>query len=75
MKKTKNTKSARPGVDVKAEYDFDYRKAHPNRLARRPCAMRTIIELDPDVAMVFSTSGTVNKALRALIGAVPRETR
>ena len=72
MKKTQNTKAAKSADDMKAEYDFDYRKARPNRFASQAGTTRTVVELDPDVAMVFSTSGSVNKALRALIEAVPR---
>jgi hypothetical protein len=60
---------------MKAEYNFDYRKARPNRFAGRAGTRRTVVELDPDVAMIFSTSTAVNKALRALIEAMPRKSR
>lgn len=51
--------------DLLPEYRFDYRKARPNRFAAR-----TVV-LDEDVAKVFTTSESVNRALRALIEALP----
>jgi len=56
--------------DLRPEYEFDYRKARPNRFAGRP-RERVIITLDPDVSTVFTTEEQVNKALRALINAIP----
>ncbi len=53
------------------EYDFDYSKAKPNRFASgKP--QRTIAVLDEDLSRVFTTPESVNKALRALIEAVPK---
>ena len=57
--------------DMKAEYSFDYRKARPNRFAGKGDKSRTVVELDDDVAVVFSNAKTVNNALRALITAMP----
>jgi hypothetical protein len=58
--------------DLAAEYTFDYTKAKPNRFARQddPAKM-TVVVLDEDIAQVFSTSESVNKALRHLIAAIP----
>ena len=56
--------------ELLAEYEFDYRKAKPNRFAA--AAKRTVVVLDEDVARVFTTPEAVNKALRALIEAMPR---
>lgn len=54
--------------DMLPEYDFDYRKARPNRFATKT---GVTVTLDPDVAEVFTTSEAVNKALRAIISAMP----
>jgi hypothetical protein len=53
------------------EYNFDYRKARPNRFAARVNRAHVIVTLDPDLAEVFPTSKSVNKALRALVHAIP----
>lgn len=54
--------------DLLPEYNFDYSKARPNRFATSESV--TVI-LEPDVAKVFKTSEAVNKALRAILSAVP----
>src|SRR3989449_6863413 len=54
------------------EYDFDYRKARPNRFALRGEGGHLMVVLDPDVAEVFTTSATVNAVLRALITTMPK---
>jgi hypothetical protein len=57
--------------DLLAEYNFDYSQARPNRFAlRSPAKIR--ITLDPDVAEVFQTSESVNRALRCLLAAIPK---
>ncbi len=53
------------------EYRFDYSKARPNRFARPEAAPNTI-NLDADVAAVFTTEESVNTVLRALIQATPQ---
>ncbi|NER21332.1 MAG: hypothetical protein F6J86_38220 [Symploca sp. SIO1B1] len=54
------------------EYQFDYKKAKPNRFAHRSGKPElTVVVLDKDVAEVFSTPEAVNKMLRALIEAMP----
>jgi hypothetical protein len=54
------------------EYDFDYRKARPNRFALRGEGGHLMVILDPDVAKVFTTSTAVNAVLRALITTMPK---
>jgi len=54
--------------DLLPEYQFDYKKAKPNRFAASSSA-RTVV-LDEDVAQVFTISESVNRALRALIEVV-----
>ena len=53
------------------EYRFAYSKARPNRFAARLAKTRTI-ELEPDVAAVFTTQESVNAVLRALIQTMPQ---
>ncbi len=59
--------------DMLPEYDFDYRKARPNRFAESFGASRISVMLDPDVAEVFTTSEAVNRALRTLLEAIPKD--
>ncbi|BAU10671.1 hypothetical protein LEP3755_11620 [Leptolyngbya sp. NIES-3755] len=58
--------------DLATEYQFDYQRAKPNRFAdQNNDRKRTIVVLDEDVSQVFKTPEAVNKALRALIEAMP----
>jgi hypothetical protein len=68
MKKTPGIKSNKANKMAK-EYRFDYSKAKPNRFAMKDAPLVAVI--DPDVAKVFTTAEQVNKALRALISAMP----
>jgi hypothetical protein len=56
--------------ELREHYDFDYSKAKPNRFAQRFSEESIAVVLDPDVAAVFTTSETVNQALRVLITAL-----
>lgn len=71
MKKTR-TDRKKAGPDLLPEYRFDYAKAKPNRFAAKAGQGIRAVVLDPDVAAVFSTPGSVNAVLRALIEAMPR---
>lgn len=53
------------------EYNFDYRKAHQNRFTSQVIT----VTLDPDVAEVFTTSESVNNALRAIISAIGKNSK
>jgi hypothetical protein len=57
--------------EMLAEYSLDYRKARPNRFAKRMEREPHAVLLDPDIAAVFTTQEAVNNALRALISAMP----
>ncbi len=70
MKKTPAAKP-RKVTEMSAEYKFDYKKAKVNRFASRMTDSPLVVVLDPDVAKVFTTAEEVNKALRALISAMP----
>ncbi len=73
MKKTPvNKTKTRKVADMKAEYRFDDGKAKPNRFAGRMKDSPLVAVIDPDVAKVFTTAEDVNKALRALISAMPK---
>lgn len=74
MKKTiKSPKSRKNGGgELRAEYQFDYKKARPNRFVRHAGKAPLIVALDPDVAKVFSTSESVNHALRTILEAFPK---
>lgn len=72
MKKTQSTRHRLVAPDeMRPEYRFDYRKARPNRFAGRLDKSRLVVLLDPDVSKVFTTPESVNKALRALMTAIP----
>jgi uncharacterized protein (DUF4415 family) len=67
MKRT----SAAESEEMLPEYHFDYAKARPNRFAGSSHKRRVAVVLDEDVAEVFTTPESVNKALRAFIEAMP----
>jgi hypothetical protein len=71
MKKTSENTSHKVN-EMDAEYRFDYRKAKPNRFATRMKDEPLIVLIEPDVAKVFKSPEQVNKALRALISAMPK---
>lgn len=71
MKRTPASDSGESNDDMKPEYRFDYSKAKPNRFANVAQKRRVAIVLDEDVAEVFATTESVNKALRAFIEAMP----
>ncbi len=57
--------------DLLPEYNFDYSQAQPNRFAASVDKTITV-KLEADVAEIFRTSEEVNKALRAIISAMPK---
>ncbi len=67
----KRTSRRLGGSDMRAEYDFDYRRARPNRFAARLSGQVVSVVLDPDVAAVFRTAKSVNDLLRSVIVALP----
>ncbi len=71
MRKTPVSDLGDVASDMLPEYDFDYRKARPNRFARRT-KESVVVVLDPDVSQVFTTSESVNAILRALITTMPK---
>jgi hypothetical protein len=59
---------------MKKQRKIDYSKAKPNRFAGRVDTKRVVVVLDNDVAKVFKTPEAVNRALRAVLAAVPSKT-
>ena len=55
--------------DLLPEYEFDYRKAKPNRFALNE--QQRVVILEPDVAEYFRDSEAVNRVLRAIIENLP----
>jgi hypothetical protein len=57
--------------EMSEEYDFSggVRGKYAGRFARGS----QVVVLDPDVAQVFSDSGSVNRALRALVGIIQEQ--
>ncbi len=76
MKKTQAAKPRKTSSgELRPEYRFDYRKARPNRFAAHLSGPPLVVLIDPDVAEVFTTSESVNQALRALITAIPKNAK
>ena len=71
MNKTTNLNS-HDNDELLPEYEFDYQKARPNRFATRESDREITVVLEADVAKIFKTSDDVNKALRAIISAIPK---
>ncbi len=73
MNETPFDKSENLDGELLAEYQFDYRKAKPNRFADRVQEQQRlkVVVLDEDVARVFTTPEAVNRALRSLIETMP----
>ena len=67
----KHTESA--PEEMRKEYRFDYGKGRPNRFAKEMAGASplVVVVVDSDVAEVFGTAESINRALRALISAVP----
>lgn len=65
MNHTKDTEH-----DMLPEYDFDYLKAKINRFAIKKSPIT--VTLDADIAEVFTDSEAENKALRAILSALPK---
>ncbi|MBD1933551.1 MULTISPECIES: hypothetical protein [Cyanophyceae] len=73
MSKTLFDQPSNSEDELLPEYQFDYKKAKPNRFASPSGKPKlTVVVLDEDVAQVFSTADSVNKVLRALIEAMPQ---
>ena len=69
MKKTR-TNSELKVSEMLNEYNFDYRTSKSNRFAKTE--KQVVVQIDEDVAKVFSSSEEVNNALRTLIRIYPK---
>jgi hypothetical protein len=75
MKNTQTKSSKKSVKEMRPEYRFDYSKSRPNRFADKSSESPLVVVLDPDVAEVFTTPESVNKALRAIITAMPEKAK
>ena len=77
MRKALGPKTVRPkkNDELRNEYRFNYAKARPNRFAASTRGSVVAVVLDEDVASVFRSTAAVNKALRSIISAFPKELR
>ena len=71
----KTRKAPKPAVDIRPEYEFDYRQARANRFAAAMTGDVRAVVLEPDVAKVFDSSESVNRLLRSVISAIPDQKR
>lgn len=75
MKKKNSNAGNGDAGDMRREYRIDYTKSRPNRFAKMATEEPLVVMVDADVAQVFTTSESVNRALRALIAAIPESRR
>ena len=59
--------------DLRAEYDLGCTQSRPNRFASEMSGTVVAVTLEPDVAEVFDTSESVNRALRSVISTLPND--
>ena len=71
----KTTKKTSEAGGIRAEYRFDYSKSRPNRFVAEFKRGSVAIVLDPDVALVFNSSESVNTLLRSVIDALPERSK
>ena len=58
---------------MKNKYELNYSKAKPNRFAGIVKEKVILYPIDEDVAKVFRNPAEANKALRAIINAIPKK--
>ena len=73
--KNNSSVNAQPNYDMLPEYRFDYSQSRPNRFAPMFAKGKVAVVLDADVAAVFNTSKSVNRLLRSIIAALPKEAK
>ena len=73
MTMNKASSSPESADDLRAEYDLDYARSRPNRFASETSGTAVAVNLEPDVAAVFDTSESVNRALRSVISDLPND--
>jgi hypothetical protein len=74
-KKRVSNVASNNAADMRKEYRIDYSKSRPNRFARMATEEPLVVMVEADVSEVFTTSESVNHALRALIAAMPKSPR
>jgi hypothetical protein len=71
MRTTANKRTKIRKDELRPEYRIDYTKTRPNRYAKYMQQGAVAVIIDPDVAAVFDSGESVNKALRAILRAMP----
>lgn len=66
-------KNAERSGELRDEYDFDYSKSKPNRFAGEFGKGSVAVVLEPDVAEVFGSAGSLHTFLRSVISALPEK--
>ena len=61
MRKRSIKRSALKTADLQDEYEFNYRKAKPNRFASRSSAGSRVIVLDADVPRIATSCGDLGR--------------
>jgi hypothetical protein len=69
MSKTARRNPRPESTAMRAEYEFDYSRAKPNRFAAHMDRPVVAVLLEPDVASVFKSFAKVNAQLRSIIAA------
>ena len=74
MKKTPKVSPERRGrvAEMRGEYDFS--GGERGKYTKRFGQGAVLVVLDPDIAEAFPTGADVNRALRAILEAVPKRT-
>ena len=75
MTMNKASSSPESADDLRAEYDLGYARSRPNRFASEMSSTVVAVTLEPDVAAVFGTAESVNRALRSVISDLPNDSQ
>lgn len=72
MKKTPKSSPGRRGRVAEMRTEYDFNGGERGKYAKRFGKGTTMVVLDPDIADAFPTGADVNRALRAILEAVPK---
>lgn len=72
MKKTPKASLGRRGLVAEMREEYDFSGGERGKYARRFRKGAIMVVLDPDIADAFPTGADVNRALRAILEAVPK---
>lgn len=72
MKKTPKASPPRRGRVAEMRDEYDFTSGERGKYAKRFGKGAVMVVLDPDIADAFPTGADVNRALRAILEAVPK---